>query len=333
MRGVSEVIAIILILMITISLAGLSYIFMSTTMGDVTSSAGSTVDTTTSSMLTSFTIESMDVAKVYIRNTGQNALTSLSIYVDSEPAAFNVTTPITPGSIGTITIYSFIPDGAAVKVVSPSGFSASKVARPCEKAVGCWKFDEGSGTTAYDSSQYGNSGTLSGPIWTSGKYGSALRFDGVNDYVLMGSTSLLAPTQTLTACALARFESLSAQQYLISRGRDNYGSGYNLYMNPSRFFSEINLDDVNDDQEIDIWSAQISTGTWYYSCMSYNSATGAKLYVNGVEEASSAVTGQIVFRPGQGDNFVIGTMSYSYPAYFPFNGTIDEVRIYSRNIY
>jgi flagellin-like protein len=51
MRGVSEIIAIILILMITISLAGLAYMFISTTMSDVTSSAGSTVDTTTSSML------------------------------------------------------------------------------------------------------------------------------------------------------------------------------------------------------------------------------------------------------------------------------------------
>jgi flagellin-like protein len=47
MRGVSEVIAIILILMITISLAGLAYMFMSTTMSDVTSSAGSTVVTAT----------------------------------------------------------------------------------------------------------------------------------------------------------------------------------------------------------------------------------------------------------------------------------------------
>ncbi len=141
MKGVSEVIAIILILMITITIAGLAYMFMSTTMSDVTSSAGSTVDTTTSSMLTSFTIESMDIAKVYVRNTGQNALTSLSVYVNDEPATFNVTTPISAGAVGTITIYSFIPDGATVKIMSPSGFSTSKVSHPCSKAVACWDFD------------------------------------------------------------------------------------------------------------------------------------------------------------------------------------------------
>jgi hypothetical protein len=122
--------------------------FMSTTMSDVTSSAGSTVDSTTSSMLTSFTIESIDVAKVYVRNTGQSALTSLSVYVNDEPAIYNITTPIAAGSVGTVTIYSFIPDGATVKVTSPSGFSTSKVATPCSKAVGCWKFNAGAGTSA-----------------------------------------------------------------------------------------------------------------------------------------------------------------------------------------
>jgi len=165
MRGVSEVIAIILILMITISLAGLVYMFMSTTMSDVTSSAGSTVDTTTSSMLTSFTIESMDVAKVYVRNTGQNALTSLSVYVNDEPAVYNITPSISAGTVGTITIYSFIPDGATVKVTSPNGFSTSKVAHPCDRAVGCWDFDEKVGTTVYDSSPNGNTGSIGGTVF------------------------------------------------------------------------------------------------------------------------------------------------------------------------
>jgi flagellin-like protein len=205
MHGVSEVIAIILILMITISLAGLAYMFMSTTMADVTSSAGSTVDTTTSSMLTSFTIESMDVAKVYVRNTGQNALTSLSVYVNDELATYNVTTPIASGAVGTITIYSFIPDGATVKVTSPSGFSTSKVARPCEKAVGCWKFDEGSGTSAFDSSPYSNTGTLTnGPTWTSGKYGNGIQFDGTND-ILFWVIKHIESRTSITLSAMSKF--------------------------------------------------------------------------------------------------------------------------------
>ena len=50
--------------------------------------------------------------------------------------------------------------------------------------VGSWHFNEGSGTTAYDSSGRGNNGTLvNGPSWVDGKYGKALEFDGEDDLV------------------------------------------------------------------------------------------------------------------------------------------------------
>lgn len=47
-----------------------------------------------------------------------------------------------------------------------------------------WTFDEGSGTTARDSSGRGHTGTLvHGPTWVAGPVGGALNFDGVDDYV------------------------------------------------------------------------------------------------------------------------------------------------------
>ncbi|MHC4743404.1 MAG: LamG-like jellyroll fold domain-containing protein, partial [Planctomycetota bacterium] len=51
-----------------------------------------------------------------------------------------------------------------------------------------WKFDEGSGTTAYDSVGE-NHGTLVGDVnWTDGQIGGALEFDGVDDYVDLSFT-------------------------------------------------------------------------------------------------------------------------------------------------
>ena len=51
--------------------------------------------------------------------------------------------------------------------------------------VGWWKFDEGSGTVAYDSSGNGNDGNLTnGPTWITGKIGGALSFDGVDDVII-----------------------------------------------------------------------------------------------------------------------------------------------------
>ncbi|MCI0749135.1 MAG: Ig-like domain-containing protein, partial [Nevskiales bacterium] len=65
--------------------------------------------------------------------------------------------------------------------------------------VGHWKFDEGSGTTASDSSGNGNTGTLNGPVWVPGAIGRALSFDGINDYVsIPGFNATLLPA-TLTA--------------------------------------------------------------------------------------------------------------------------------------
>lgn len=58
--------------------------------------------------------------------------------------------------------------------------------------VGWWKLDEGSGTTANDSSGQGNTGTLTnGPTWTSGKRDGSINFDGNNDYITVPDTSIL----------------------------------------------------------------------------------------------------------------------------------------------
>ena len=62
--------------------------------------------------------------------------------------------------------------------------------------VGYWNFDEGTGTTAGDSSGRGNTGTLvNGPTWVAGKVGSgAVQFDGgaaADDFVNAGSANIL----------------------------------------------------------------------------------------------------------------------------------------------
>jgi hypothetical protein len=50
--------------------------------------------------------------------------------------------------------------------------------------IGMWLFNEGSGDVAEDFSGNGNDGTLmNDPEWVKGKFGTALSFDGVDDYV------------------------------------------------------------------------------------------------------------------------------------------------------
>lgn len=67
--------------------------------------------------------------------------------------------------------------------------------------VGWWKFDEGSGTSAGDSSGSGSTGTLiNGPAWNTADYkvgSGAMSFDGVDDRVLISTVPTI--TQPYTA--------------------------------------------------------------------------------------------------------------------------------------
>jgi len=52
--------------------------------------------------------------------------------------------------------------------------------------IGWWKFDEGAGTIAADSSGLGNDGKFGpegAPKWVAGKFGGAIYLDGADDYI------------------------------------------------------------------------------------------------------------------------------------------------------
>jgi len=65
-----------------------------------------------------------------------------------------------------------------------SGITYSTKGGLLSNLAGLWRFDEGTETTAYDSSGNNNTGTLvNNPQWVAGKFGSALSFDGNDSYV------------------------------------------------------------------------------------------------------------------------------------------------------
>lgn len=89
--------------------------------------------------------------------------------------------------------------------------------------VAWWKLDEGSGTRAADSSGHGNDGTLrNGPVWVKGILGSALRFDGVNDYVAINN--LRYNRKGIPAVTVATWvrTTKGGDQIIASFGRDDY---------------------------------------------------------------------------------------------------------------
>lgn len=70
-------------------------------------------------------------------------------------------------------------------------FSGHWLIVPEPHLIGWWKFDEGSGNVAADSSGNDYDGTISGEVWSDGKIGKSLNFNGSNRYVTINSAALL----------------------------------------------------------------------------------------------------------------------------------------------
>jgi len=180
--------------------------------------------------------------------------------------------------------------------------------------VGHWKMDEHSGTNAYDSSGNGNTGTLTGTTWVHGKYGSALNFVGSSDYVNASSTSSLNPGADMT---------MEAWIYW------NGGSGdHNIVTKESAYEFKVNGGYINYATNPWAWrggtSAQISQGDWHHIAITNDGDGSQKIYVNGVEKYSDVSGGNIT---SNANAVTIGGRSGGPGS--PFNGLIDDVRIYN----
>ena len=87
---------------------------------------------------------------------------------------------------------------ASFVLVLELAISVSEGADP--SLVGWWRFEEGSGTTAYDSSGNGLDGELVGGVtWTQGRIGGGIELDGTSGYVSVPDFELTTDTITFVA--------------------------------------------------------------------------------------------------------------------------------------
>jgi PKD repeat protein len=180
--------------------------------------------------------------------------------------------------------------------------------------VAAYSFDEGSGSTANDSSGKGNLGTLAGATWTpAGKFGSGLTFNG--GFVSVNNSSSLNLSTAMTLEAWVYPTGAGGWRDVIYRINDVYYLEGSSAQGPpalgGTFASEI------------YGTAPLALSTWSHLAGTYDGST-LRLYLNGVQVASRAQTGLIQTSSGA---LSIGGDSL-YGQYFA--GIIDEVRIYNR---
>jgi uncharacterized delta-60 repeat protein len=193
-------------------------------------------------------------------------------------------------------------------------------------AVSLWRLDEDTGTSAADSVGT-NLGTLTnGPSWVSGHSGSAVSFDGVNDYVSVPNDASLNPTQ-ITVSAWIKADNWKAEIWRgVIVGKDDWeGSqahGYNLRTGDNGKLSFILATSSGWKEAYTV--SVMTTGAWYHVVGTYDGTT-VKVYINGVERASAAGGGDI-----SASSYPLNIGRCPYATTRLFDGVIDEVAIFNR---
>ncbi|MBU0546845.1 LamG domain-containing protein [Patescibacteria group bacterium] len=187
--------------------------------------------------------------------------------------------------------------------------------------VAQWKFNEGEGTTAYDSTYNNNDGTITEATLVEGKSGSAVSFDGVDDYVEIADNSSLTLNSAIMVEAWVKPAvdmTLGDYQYRIANKLSYSNNGwYLLYYAPEDTFK---FDIYNGNGHSAVYAINPSVNTWYH-IVGVSDGTTHQIYVNGV--AGTSVT------HGTLTNSTLPLQISGLTALYTWNGSIDDVCIHN----
>jgi len=284
---------------------------------------------------------------VIIRNDGTGTISSGGIKIVVNGKQVDIVNPqdIEPQDTATL---KFVPPELEMRSAKVSIFGASNflsyttdiiphVSKVTTDTVALWHFDSVNATNhTLDNSQYHNDGYFNtsgidvNSNVVSGIFGSALEFDGINDYVRCGNHSSLNFTGEITVGLWpkpkilknwARFVAAPTtfiMPYTLSVGGTG-GTSSNVQFGYT-------LNGVN--YRSKTVSRLLTSGEWYHVVgVGYGDGT-IKIYVDGSEQ-SLAYVDPINHGPGKG--LLIGNrQDFQTQPDMSYNGTIDEVQIWNR---
>jgi chitodextrinase len=195
---------------------------------------------------------------------------------------------------------------------------------PTSGLVAQYSFDEQGGTMAGDGSSLGNSGVVSGASWASGgRFGGALTFDGVNDWVTIPDAPSLDLTFGMTLEAWVRPSALGTTWRTVLIKEQPGDLAYALYANTDSRAASGHVF-VGGDKSAR-GSSPLPLGQWSHVATTYDGSV-LRLYVNGEQVSSRAIGGNVALSGGPlriGGNAVWNEW---------FQGQIDDVRVYRRSL-
>jgi hypothetical protein len=208
--------------------------------------------------------------------------------------------------------------------------------------VGHWRLDEGAGDSAADVSRKLPPATLHGASWTTGRWGSALRFDGGNSWLDLPNTPALDSIAEGSYTILAWFQPDDLPAGANDQNNASYaivvrcGLHSGFYYNGNGTFSFMQWFSKNEDQSqtSNLWTGTkpFPAGVFYHVAAVLDRGSGkAMIYVNGKLEATSDFdAGGRAYNYGS-TPWRVGIGAPGYPVYrWCAKGVIDEIRFYNR---
>lgn len=200
-----------------------------------------------------------------------------------------------------------------------------------EGLVGHWKFDGAEGTVVIDYSPYGHHGSIVGTAEiVEGRVDNSLLLDGNADYVSIPDTSDLRLSDAQTISTWYKWSGSGANwRRLVGKG-DYWNRNYGLWIRPESGMILFQIYDGNRNGCEALGKSVTFDTNWHHLAGSYNGDT-FRIYLDGqlVQESNCAIT------PSNTDHPVtIGFASGHWEDRdnSPFDGLLDEVRIYNRTI-
>ena len=122
MKGITPVIAVILLMLISISMIGFAAIWFTRLAESSQSSVTSGLNSTTSALAKKVRIDNVAGTSLAVRNVGSQTVapSELSFYVNNVAVTCNITA-VQPNAIGACTLSSSCASGATMKVSAPGG--------------------------------------------------------------------------------------------------------------------------------------------------------------------------------------------------------------------
>lgn len=217
---------------------------------------------------------------------------------------------------------------------APAQGPAKQSGVPAEGLVGYWKFDDGSGVIAKDSSDRARHGEVRNAEWVTGPFGTALHFNGENACVVIPEIPELNGADQLTVEAWVFWEGTGRYPNVLTAGAWNPG-GFMFFVSDGSCSFRMGKPGPQPWQLGKDWEEtsaglvrSLQRGRWYHLAAAFQRPT-LTTYVDG-ELAGSASWNCPV---GQSGKISIGTWNDAGlgPGMFHY-GMIAEVKIFNRTL-